>query len=54
MSTKNMRWLSSDQALGDLAQFIEFAKHKYNLDGNKWIVIGGSYSGILSANTQPV
>ena len=45
MSVENLQYLSSEQALADLAQFITFAKDKYQLPNNKWIAIGGSYSG---------
>ncbi|XP_041359445.1 putative serine protease K12H4.7 [Gigantopelta aegis] len=49
MSVDNLRYLSSEQALADLASFIVFAKQKYNLQNNKWISFGGSYPGSLSA-----
>ncbi|KAL8619522.1 hypothetical protein ACOMHN_011873 [Nucella lapillus] len=48
MSVDNLQFLSSEQALADLAQFITFAKDKYKLPKNKWIAIGGSYSGALA------
>ena len=47
MSLANLQYLSSEQALADLAQFITFAQTKYNLPNNKWIAIGGSYSGAV-------
>lgn len=47
MSTKNLKYLSSEQALADLAYFIE--AQKLHLKGNKWIVFGGSYPGSLAA-----
>nr|ATU82939.1 secreted S37 peptidase protein [Pristhesancus plagipennis] len=50
MSTKNLRYLSSEQALADLAYFIEAMNIKYNLNqNNKWIAFGGSYPGSLAA-----
>lgn len=49
MSVDNMQFLSSEQALADLAAFITFAKDKYNLPDNKWIAFGGSYPGGLAA-----
>lgn len=50
MSTENLRYLSSDQALADLASFRNYIHEKYNLtDSNKWIAFGGSYSGSLAA-----
>lgn len=50
LTTKNLQYLSSQQALADLAHFIGFAKTKYSLsDSNRWISIGGSYPGALSA-----
>ena len=47
-----MRYLSSKQALKDTAFFIEEVKRNkwYNVgEKNKWITVGGSYSGALSA-----
>ncbi|XP_070172924.1 putative serine protease K12H4.7 isoform X2 [Littorina saxatilis] len=48
MSVENLQFLSSEQALADLAHFIVFAQEKYKLPDNKWIAIGGSYSGALA------
>ena len=45
-----MRYLSSEQALSDIATFHEYIVNKYQLtDNNKWISFGGSYAGALSA-----
>ena len=49
MSTKNLKYLSSEQALADLAYFIESKTREYKLNSNKWIVFGGSYPGSLAA-----
>lgn len=49
MSTKNLRYLSSEQALADLAYFIEAKKEELQISDNKWIVFGGSYPGSLAA-----
>ncbi|PVD19043.1 hypothetical protein C0Q70_21602 [Pomacea canaliculata] len=49
LSVENLGYLTSEQALADLANFITFAQVKYNLPDNKWIAIGGSYSGALAA-----
>lgn len=50
LSTPNMKYLTSQQALADLAQVRQFIVSKYNLTSdNKWISFGGSYSGALSA-----
>eukprot|EP01094_Clydonella_sp_ATCC50884_P011392 TRINITY_DN2117_c1_g1_i2.p1 TRINITY_DN2117_c1_g1~~TRINITY_DN2117_c1_g1_i2.p1 ORF type:complete len:508 (-),score=178.90 TRINITY_DN2117_c1_g1_i2:62-1585(-) len=49
-STDNLRYLSSQQALADAAAFIEWLPTQYPaVNGSKWIVFGGSYSGSLSA-----
>jgi len=50
-STSNhLRFLSSRQALADLATFHHFATAQYGLSANtKWIAIGGSYPGMLAA-----
>lgn len=45
-----MIYLSSEQALADLAYFIKGMTVKYDIpDGTKWIAFGGSYSGALAA-----
>lgn len=50
MSVDNLRYLSSEQALADLAYFIQGMNEKYKLTrSNKWIVFGGSYPGSLAA-----
>lgn len=50
MSTKNLQYLTSQQALADLAFFIESMNEQYRFgDGVKWIVFGGSYPGSLAA-----
>jgi thymus-specific serine protease len=50
MTTENMRFLSVEQALADAAYFqVEFAK-SYGLPSTtKNVIVGGSYSGALSA-----
>ena len=49
-STQSLKFLSSEQALADLAYFIEGMKGKLALPENtKWIVFGGSYAGSLAA-----
>lgn len=50
LSTDNLKYLSSEQGLADLATFRQFIHSSYNLDdSNKWISFGGSYPGSLSA-----
>ncbi|TRY70321.1 hypothetical protein TCAL_08250 [Tigriopus californicus] len=49
MSVKNLAYLSSEQALGDLATFISGMNQARNLTGSKWIAFGGSYPGSLAA-----
>lgn len=50
LSTENLIYLSSEQALADLAYFIMAMKEKYSLDpSTKWIAFGGSYPGSLAA-----
>lgn len=48
-STASLRYLSSRQALADIATFHAYIVAKYNLQGNKWVTFGGSYPGMLSA-----
>ncbi|GAB6029846.1 Thymus-specific serine protease [Chamberlinius hualienensis] len=49
LSIDNLRYLSSEQALADLANFRTDIEQQYNLQGAKWIFFGGSYSGSLAA-----
>ncbi|XP_037042971.1 putative serine protease K12H4.7 [Bradysia coprophila] len=50
LSTENLVYLSSEQALADLAYFIIAMKKKFNLNHDtKWIAFGGSYPGSLAA-----
>lgn len=50
LSTKNLIYLSSEQALADLATFIESMNIKMKLnETTKWIAFGGSYPGSLAA-----
>eukprot|EP00466_Bigelowiella_natans_P011299 jgi/Bigna1/87275/estExt_fgenesh1_pg.C_180145 len=47
--TKSLHYLSSRQALADLAQFHSFATKEYSLSSsNKWVSFGGSYPGMLA------
>jgi esterase/lipase superfamily enzyme len=48
---ENMKLLTSEQALSDLAHFIEQVNvgHMYGVNNNPWITIGGSYPGAMSA-----
>merc|ERR1712054_3969 len=47
-STKNMRYLMSDQALEDFATFRIQWGAQQNLVQNKWILFGCSYAGAMS------
>lgn len=50
MSVSSLRYLSSEQALADLANFHDFIVKEYGMtDSNRWISFGGSYPGALSA-----
>jgi hypothetical protein len=49
LSTSNLQWLSSKQALYDLAMFITSYKETNGLQNNAWFTFGCSYSGALSA-----
>lgn len=50
LSTSNLAYLSSEQALADLSSFVIAMKATYNLaDTQKWIAFGGSYPGSLAA-----
>uniref|UniRef100_U5EW69 Putative thymus-specific serine protease n=1 Tax=Corethrella appendiculata TaxID=1370023 RepID=U5EW69_9DIPT len=50
LSTKNLLYLNSEQALADLAYFIESMNEAYKLPNTtRWIAFGGSYPGSLAA-----
>ena len=50
MSTANLEYLSSRQALADIAKFHDHMVSEYHMtDANRWIAYGGSYPGSLSA-----
>lgn len=49
MSVKNLVYLTSTQALADLANFISTMNEQHNLTHSKWIAFGGSYPGSLAA-----
>jgi serine protease 16 len=50
LKTENLKYLSSQQALADLAHFYQSISKSYNLtEKNHWISFGGSYPGALSA-----
>jgi len=50
MSVENLKNLSSEQALADLAYFIVSMNNQHKLPPNtKWVAFGGSYAGSLAA-----
>lgn len=52
LSTEHLRYLTVDQALDDLAYFIQWANKNETLNlgsERRWITYGGSYPGALSA-----
>ncbi|CAG2100980.1 unnamed protein product [Medioppia subpectinata] len=50
LSTQNLKYLSSEMALKDTEQFALYLTKKLSLEGNKWVVFGGSYAGNLYPN----
>jgi hypothetical protein len=52
MSTANMKWLSSEQALADIADFITAMNIQYRWKNPKWVTFGGSYSGTNSVKSN--
>ena len=45
-----LQWLSSTQALADLATFHSYATKQYSLGpANRWVSFGGSYPGMLAS-----
>ncbi|XP_058805527.1 putative serine protease K12H4.7 isoform X2 [Phymastichus coffea] len=49
MSTDNMQYLNVDQALADVANFIDNIKFNKNISDSKVVVFGGSYAGNMAA-----
>lgn len=47
-TTENLKFLSSYQALADIAYFID-VQNKKSGKKNQWVVVGGSYPGALVA-----
>ncbi|XGW14135.1 hypothetical protein V3C99_000438 [Haemonchus contortus] len=48
LSVKNLEYLTSQQAIEDIATFIKAMNDKHGLKNAKWIVFGGSYAGSLA------
>ncbi|GMR50005.1 hypothetical protein PMAYCL1PPCAC_20200, partial [Pristionchus mayeri] len=48
-STNNLKYLSSRQAIEDIAEFIKAMNANYGPATQKWVVVGGSYAGNLAA-----
>lgn len=49
-TSASLKYLSSRQAIEDLATFVRFINGKYGLTrNNKWIAVGGSYPGALAS-----
>lgn len=49
MSTHNLQYLSSQQALADLARIITYIKSSLNTPSSRVVVVGGSYPGNMAA-----
>ena len=52
MSTKNLKYLSSEQALADLAYFIESKTREYKLNSNKFVFYQQFYSKSTTWNPK--
>lgn len=49
-STDNLKYLNTEQALGDIATFVQLINEQYKLTpSNRWITWGGSYPGMVAA-----
>ena len=49
VTNENLVFLSSRQALADIAHFISTMNDAHDLHKNKWITFGGSYPGMMAA-----
>lgn len=45
LSVENLKYLTSRQAIEDIAEFIR-QKNEEKKEEQKWIVVGGSYAGV--------
>uniref|UniRef100_A0A914CWQ5 Uncharacterized protein n=1 Tax=Acrobeloides nanus TaxID=290746 RepID=A0A914CWQ5_9BILA len=43
MATENLKWLTMEQALADLNNFIVQMNSKFNFTNPRWVAFGGSY-----------
>lgn len=51
-SIDNLKYLTSGQAIEDIAEFIRQKNKEKNLD-QKWIVVGGGYAGSYLPSLSP-
>lgn len=51
LEIQNLKYLSSEQAVMDIANFHSFISQEYSLDSinNRWITWGGSYPGMMAS-----
>lgn len=49
MNTSSLEKLTTQQALADIAFFIESMNQKHEFKNPRWVTFGGSYPGSLSA-----
>lgn len=49
VTNENLIYLSSRQALADLAHFVTIMNDVHSLQKSKWVTFGGSYPGMLAA-----
>jgi len=52
MSTANLKWLTMEQALADINDFIPAMNKKFNFTNPRWVAFGGSYPGTMAANLR--
>lgn len=46
MSVANLKWLTTEQAMADLNQFIPAMNKQFGFNKPKWVAFGGSYPGM--------
>jgi pimeloyl-ACP methyl ester carboxylesterase len=47
LSTENLQYLTTDQVLADVAYFTESFNYDTQYKYDRWLLVGGSYSGTL-------
>ncbi|KAH0794362.1 Clan SC, family S28, unassigned serine peptidase [Histomonas meleagridis] len=53
-TVEDYKYLTVDQALADLKYFQEEYSKEHHIENSKWLIVGGSYPGLLSALAREI